>query len=176
MTTGTIIEFRLRERAGQVPARKIETAENATDCSISPLPATSARPSDREVTHARWRTFLEAEHRVRFYEALIDAARYGEHLRDELPDAAIIVAFRHGQHGIDCPLLAQLRKARAELVLTPVCNKAQLAVKRQIIKFDGAYLGLKADRIAAAVAADEAYTAIPKHKRADAIRRKAVQL
>ncbi|HWK96206.1 MAG TPA: hypothetical protein VNR39_12370 [Pseudolabrys sp.] len=127
------------------------------------------------MTHARWSIFFDAERRVRFYEALVEAARIGENLRDRLPDAAIVCALRHGEKGLDCPLLSKLRKARAELILTPVCNKAQLAVKRQIIKFDGAYLGLKPDRIAAVVAADEAYTAIPKHKRADAIRRKAVQ-
>lgn len=179
MTTGTIIEFRPRERAGQVAAREFQPAKPSQNANISARkPAQRSAPGNREVTHARWRAFFDAQRRVDFYEALKDAVRIAEHLvaAGDVPEAATCHALRNGEHGISCPLLAKLRQARAALVLTPASCKAQLAVKLSVIKSDGKYLGLKPERIAAAVAADEAYIAIPKHKRADAIRRKAVQL
>lgn len=180
MTTGTIIEFRPRERAGQVAVREFEPAKPSQNANISAHKRAAQRsaPSNREVTHARWRAFFDAKRRVDFYEALMGAARIAEYFvaAGDVPEAATCHAFLNGEYGLSCPLLAKLRKSRAALVLTPASCKAQLAMKLSIIKSDGKYLGLKPERIAAAVAADEAYIAIPKHKRADAIRRKAVQL
>jgi len=167
-TSGEIIAFPSRRLA---PAPTVHTPPSVEF--DSPAVRSKERPGKLAPIKERWRTFRAALFRVEFLEAVRKArseaeliAQYG----DECSYAAGFVSL-FGKEDLD----GKLARAVADLALTPVTRKADLAEKRRVIDRHRFHLAVKRERIAAALAADEAYCALPRGKRVDAIKRKAVR-
>jgi len=158
------------------PPRRLAPApivHNPPSVEIEPPAVPHDRPGKLAPIKERWRAYHAALFKVEYLEALREAqnrARLIEQYGGTCDASALMAAI--GSVG---DLDVKIAHAVADLALTPVTNKSDLAEKRRVIRRHRFNLAIKQERIDAALAADETYCALPRVKRADAIKRKAVQ-
>lgn len=177
MSSGTIIEFRPRERAGEVAVCEAQPRER-----IGGVPWPTGRPAavkgKRAPIEARWQAWRNASRRLDFLEALDKLKCSAAGILEA--DPSFLIARQFVDPGkpvsdVFWEMRDKLMAARADLILTPVVNKGQLAEKHRLLKWCRGNLPITSARIDAALAADEAYLALPRGKRADALRGKVVR-
>lgn len=154
MTSGVVIPFKPRRMS----------ISSSTDESTHPSGRKIGRNAPVRDRGLAWR---EASLRVEFLERLVRLHHTAEVLNERYND---LEAARYRQPNY-WKLLERLDDARERLILTPVKDRSALLEKQRLAKSSGWRTSLTPERIAKALAADEAYLAIPKHKRAEALRK-----
>jgi hypothetical protein len=162
--SAAIIEFRPRERAERAPVHEFQLPAVVDRVPAAPRPA---RYGDGSPLHRRTMRWRKAQSYVEYLEHLQKAAM------------AAFGLFHH--HGVkECKDLAEkdrllefderIEAAKAALILTPIHQAPDLALKRKYLKrLDPKAHGLSPKKIEAAIAADESYLAIPPRLRPGAL-------
>ena len=115
----------------------------------------------------RLKQFNKARLYLRFWEQLRDTQSHAQCLSDH---HGVDVGFDVRPFAFDdWALLDKIREAQAALLLTPVSNAEQLNQKRRMIKGGLRYVPVDATKLADALAADEAFLALPHRQRRAAI-------
>lgn len=164
---GNVIQFPAqRGAAGECS----DAGRSANLPKVRPIAATHA--SGRKIgkqtpVHDRGWAWREARLRVEFFERLISLCHAASVLHEFHgdQDAARYQYLDHWK------LMEKLDVARARLILTPVKDRGAFLEKQRLIKKSAWRTSLTQAQIAKALAVDETYLAIPKHKRAEALRK-----
>ncbi|AXK79965.1 hypothetical protein DW352_05195 [Pseudolabrys taiwanensis] len=122
--------------------------------------------------HARWDRWRKASMRLEYLRRLSAAASTAWCLYHQygMKDCEWLAKQERGADASSGDLADSIKEAEKDLILTPVMHKADLEYKRKLIAdFDPAKFGLSSKRIAAVLAADEAFLAIPPRLRPRAL-------
>jgi len=172
--TGTVIQFAAHARAVQQSKTEAQCLAPETFELPAYVKRQKEKPRKNKPIKDRWFAWVAARKKVEFYEALRKATNSAEHVGRY--DDGCEYASGFASMFKDKVVAERLRIARDDLILTPVTNRGDLLEKRRIMnrcRFVDSKL--KPARVTAALAADEAYLALPRGKRADALRGKAVR-
>lgn len=173
--TGNIVEFAAHRRGADTRLQP-QSPRAAPNYEIYDEPAwvkrQNNRPKKLKPIKDRWHAWVAARLKVQFFEGVAEA-QFAVSL---YPEYGAHFGFTGGPYGMgETEIDKLLMQARADLILTPVTNQQDLNDKLRVARRWRDRLPIKPARIDAAIEADRAYLALPRIKRPDAARGKAVR-